>query len=111
MRKIYLLEQNVNTDYDTYDSMIIIAEDKKEAILLSYERAYMLISKERLEYHGIKNYDIKHYLDEPFGKYIAVESRSFGSWAFEKDITIQELGYADLDIKESYVVCASYNAG
>ena len=111
MRKIYLLEQNVNTDYDTYDSMIIIAEDKKEAILLSYERAYMLISKGQLERNGTKNYDINHYLDEPFGEYIAVESRSFGSWAYEDDITIQELGYADLEIKESYVVCASFNAG
>lgn len=111
MRKIYLLEQNSNAGYDTFDSMVIIAEDKKEAILLSYERAYMLISKERLEYHGTSSYSIKHYLDEPFKEYVAVESTSWGTWAFEKDITIQELGYADLEIKESYVVCASFNAG
>lgn len=77
MRKIYLLKQSVSEDdYDVYDSMVIIAEDEKEAILLSYEITYK------------------------------------GSWAFEEeDITVQELGYADLEIKESYVVCASYNAG
>lgn len=32
---IYLLSQNVNNGYDTYDSMIIIAESKENAIKLS----------------------------------------------------------------------------
>lgn len=111
MKKIYLLEQHVNGGYDTFDSMIVIAEDIKEAILLSYKEASMLISKESLEYNGTKSYSPLQYLDEPFGKYVAVEITSYGTWALEKDITIQELGYADLEIKESYVVCSSFNAG
>lgn len=30
--EIYLLEQDLNNDYDTYDSMVVIAENKEEAI-------------------------------------------------------------------------------
>jgi len=111
MRKIYLLEQGVNTGYDTYDSMVIIAEDVEEAILLSYEQAYMLISKEDLEWRGRRSYDIAEFLDKPFKKFVAIERSMFDTWAFKKDIQITELGYADLEIKESYVVCSSFNAG
>ena len=111
MRKIYLLEQSVNTGYDTYDSMIIIAEDAEEAILLSYEKAYMLISKEDLEWRGRSSYVIAEFLDKPFKEFVAVEGDRNGTWAFKKDIQITELGYADLEVKESYVVCSSFNAG
>lgn len=37
MRGIYLLTQSYYTGYDTYDSMIIIAESKKEAIQISID--------------------------------------------------------------------------
>ena len=111
MRKIYLLEQSVNTGYDVYDSMIIIAEDIEEAILLSYERACMLISEEALECNGTNNYNIAEFLDKPFKEFIAVERPRYSGWALRKDIQVTELGYADLEIKESYVVCSSFNAG
>lgn len=29
---IYLLEQDINNDWDTYDSMIVVAENEKEAL-------------------------------------------------------------------------------
>lgn len=38
---IYKLTQNVNTSYDTYDSMIVIANNEDEAVQLSVS-----------EYHG-----------------------------------------------------------
>lgn len=111
MRKIYLLEQHVNGGYDIFDSMVVIAEDIEEAILLSYRHTGMLIAKESLERREADCYPIKYYLDKPFGEYIAVSGSKWGTWAFEKDIIIQELGYAYLEIKESYVVCSSFNAG
>lgn len=30
--EIYLLEQDLNNDYDTYDSVVVIAENKEDAI-------------------------------------------------------------------------------
>lgn len=33
---LYLLQQNINQNYDTYDSMIICAADPEEAINLSF---------------------------------------------------------------------------
>lgn len=111
MRKIYLLEQHVNGGYDTFDSLVVIAEDTEEAILLSYRHTGMLISKDRLEWNGHNAYDIAEFLDEPFEGYVAVERPRYSGWALRKDIIIQELGYADLEIKESYVVCSSFNAG
>lgn len=35
---LYLLQQSVNTGWDTYDSMIICATDPEEAIELSYKQ-------------------------------------------------------------------------
>lgn len=34
-KKLYLLTQTVNQNYDTYDSMVIAAKDEKQAIKIS----------------------------------------------------------------------------
>ena len=36
--QIYLIEQNVLNDYDTYDSMVVIANTEQEAIELSIKQ-------------------------------------------------------------------------
>ena len=104
MKNIYKLSQEVNTGWDTYDSMVIIADSEKEAILLSYEETYML--KNTVKYY--LNFYIK--MEEPFSDYEYIVKKT-SSWAFEKDIKIEYLGQADSNITESQVICTSFNAG
>lgn len=114
MKKIYLLSQEENSGYDTYDSMVIIADSEKEAILLSYVQAYMLFNSEKIKLS--KWFDLKDFkerytkLDSPFQGYDLVESNGWGSWAMEEHITVTEIGVANVGA-DSGVVCASFNAG
>lgn len=105
MKKIYKLSQNINTDFDTYDSMVIIADTKKEAIPLSYEQSYMFKRE-------ILDKDLHYYtiMRTPFKDYRYLDKHS-NSWAFEKDIIIEYLGKVGSHITDSKVVCASFNAG
>lgn len=106
MKKIYLLTQGVDIGDNTYDSMVIIADSKEEAILLSYERVDML-SKE-INQDFVIDY-IK--LDKPFKGYIYLDIVDWNGWALEQDITVHELGTVNTEWALSRVVCSSYNAG
>lgn len=103
MKKIYKLSQNINTNYDTYDSMVVIADTKKEAIFLSYEQSCMLKRE-------ILDKDLHYYTEmrTPFKEYKYLDKHSY-SWAFEKDIIIEYLGEVGSHITESKVVCTSYS--
>ena len=105
MKYIYKLSQEVNEGWETFDSMVIIADCEKEAILLSYESAYMLRAK-------IMEQDLNRYIkmEEPFKRYKYLE-RVTSSWAFEEDILVEYLGKANSNLTESQVICASFNAG
>lgn len=98
MKYIYLLEQTDNRGYDTYDSMVVIADDANEAKLLSFEKAYML----REEY----DYDTTE-LDTPFKGYGYVLKRG-STWS--SNVTFEQIGIADRGIP-SGIICASFNAG
>ncbi len=85
--KIFLLTQSVNNDYDTYDSCIIIAENKNDA---------KIISCEKLEY----------------GDRIEKTDR-YSSWVGKDkidSINIEYIGEAK-EGSEQEVVCSSFNAG
>ena len=79
--KLYLLEQNDNNNYDTYDSCLVCAENEADARTIA-----------------------------PNGNEFK-ESERWSDWALSKDsITCEEIGEAN-DKQERGVVIASFNAG
>ena len=80
---LYLISQNTNNDYDTYDSAVVCAASEAEA----------------------RNMTL------PYGKRRDWEKNDC-SWVNWPDQVIVELiGTADPSRKEAGVVCASFNAG
>jgi len=80
---LYLISQDVNWNYETYDSAIVAARTKKEARMTHPK--------------GIKNWDGKRD-----GKY--------SSWASFEDVSAELIGVAKKGSTKG-VVLASYNAG
>jgi len=79
--KLYLLKQNDNNNYDTYDSCLVCAENEADARTI-----------------------------DPNGNEFK-EGGRYGEWALSKDsITCEEIGEAN-DKQERGVVIASFNAG
>lgn len=79
--KIFLLSQNVNTEYDTYDAIIVVAHDAEDA----------------------KTIDPKgdHFKDEG----------QWTSWVHSiEDINVTEIGEAN-EMQQRGVILASFNAG
>lgn len=79
--KLYLLSQDDNNDYDTYDSILVCAENEADARTISPN-------------------------GEPF-----VENERWGSWAKKASaISCEEIGEAN-DKQTRGVIIASFNAG
>lgn len=79
--KIYLLEQNVNNDYDTYDSCVVCAETEEDAKTI-----------------------------HPDGDMFIENNSPFSEWAFNySNIICTELGEANAN-QERGVILASFNA-
>lgn len=95
--KIYLISQKVNNGYDTYDSAIVCAKNKEEAI----------------KWHPKGNYDYPEGDKNPFNKdpnrFLKSDS-DYGTWAKKKYVRVACIGKADKKIKKG-VICASFNAG
>lgn len=82
--KLYRLSQQVNNNYDTYDSCVVCAPSKKTAKTIA-----------------------------PDGKHMDWHRRKFGigTWASDvSDVKCEYIGKAFKDIEEGVVV-ASFNAG
>jgi hypothetical protein len=80
--KIYKISQDVNTDWDTYDSAIVIAENEEEAK--------------------------KIYPDEIKGS--DEDRKRWNEWCEIADVKVEYVGEAKEGLKKGVVV-ASYNAG
>jgi hypothetical protein len=97
--RLYLLSQDENTDYDTYDSAVVVACSREEAQGIhpssdDYEWDYE-VNKWRYTY-GNKSF---------------VSTRYPGRWVSHiKNVEVKEIGEAGDDISKG-VVCASFNAG
>ena len=79
--KIYYMEQNENTGYDTYSDCVVIAENIEDA--------------KTIHPNG---YEFK-------------ENEDWATWAFTRDgILVAEIGTPNDDQKRG-VVCASFHAG
>ena len=101
MKYIYKLSQDLDVGTGTYDSMVIIADSEKEAILLSYEEAGFFEKSK-------PNHVFYAPLETPFKDYHYIIP-SYGGWASEKDIKIKCIGRANGEMLKSEVICASYN--
>lgn len=86
--KLYLISQEENNDYDTYDKAIVVAESEDEARRFHPSRYY--------QWDG----------EKWMGKHSA---ESYGSWASSPEkVQVKYIGETGL---EQGVVLASYNAG
>ena len=89
---LYLLTQNENNGYDTYDSMVISAENENDANFLSYKKAYML--DQTFDDNAIwRNYKLRNY--------------NYGTWSKKPNIEL----ISTTSLLEEGVVCSSFNAG
>lgn len=84
---IYKISQDVNNEYDTYDSAIVVAKNKREASMMSPAE----------------------YNDE---LYFDFEKSNWSNWAFKiEDVKVELIGVADKKFKEPCLILSSYNAG
>lgn len=95
--KLYLISQDVNNGYDTYDSAVVCAKSPTAAKHISPSE-----------------YDYWHK-DAWYFKYRdgRVEDTPSGgtSWAHPTKVTAVCIGEANSKVKEGEVICASFNAG
>lgn len=79
--KLYLLSQTANSEYDTYDSAVVVAESRAQAALI-----------------------------HPSGR-DGTGAFDKSSWVPSKILKVVEIGAAAPHLKAGEVVCASFNAG
>ena len=97
MKQLYLLEQEVNQAYDTYDSCVVCAETEEEAKEISPDEYY--------KYH-----DGKWWFQYSSGVE-KEESQNDSGWVEPKDVKVTEIGIANDSQKIGDIICSSYNAG
>jgi len=82
--KLFLISQDENDDYDTYDSAVVCAADERGAKLIHPDGC---------------------------GEDLSEWEKSWGTWASTPDnVSAQYVGEAAPDVKPG-VVCSSFNAG
>lgn len=84
---IYLITQTENTDYDTYNSAVVIAKDEKSAKNIHPDGNVLKNSESNEGYWRVN------------------------AWTTPENVTVQLVGVANKLHKENTVVCASFNAG
>ncbi len=80
--KLFKISQSVNNVYDTYDSAIVCAKDKKEA----------------------------KYIHPQYGSKWNGKDEDYSTWCSIKDVKVEYIGEAKTKLKKG-VVCASFHAG
>ena len=85
---IYLISQEVNNGYDTYDSAVVCAKDESDARTIHP-------SSETVSYQSFRELPNEKYFD---------------TWAGISDIKVELIGKAVKGIERG-VICASFNAG
>lgn len=99
MSKLYLLTQDKNNSYDTYDSAVVCANSEEEAKQVHPSEYY--------SFHDGKLWfqvaDGTERAEDP-------DCRS-GGWASPQHVRVTLIGTATDDVEVGKVVCASFNAG
>lgn len=96
VKQLFLLEQTENNYYDTYDSMVVVAESVAEAIRISPSDCY-------------------EWDEGGFWEFVYHDGRrsreAHRSWALHiENIKVTFLGDADPKLEKG-IICKSYNAG
>lgn len=88
---IYLLTQNVNKGWDTWDSIVVVAKDEQEARMTHprYSESWSFAERYK-NWNGIED--------------------SYGGWCNASKVEVKLIGKA-LEGMERQVLCASFNAG
>lgn len=94
---LYLISQDVNSDYDTYSDAVVAADTENEARCL-HPSGYQW-DAERGEWYQIRTVDGSRYSEG-----------NYGSWVRPEVVTVELIGVAQPDRKVG-VVCASFHAG
>ena len=97
---LWKLSQNVNNDYETYDSAVVVAPDRMSA---------SEVHPARYSDDGTAIYSWDRSRDAWWDNlgYHAVDS----SWCRPNDVTVVCVGKAADHLNAGDVVCSSYNAG
>ena len=100
--KIYKISQNVNNNYDTYDSAIVCAENEEEAKTISPDNFYPYDEKTKT-FHWWTNQGTKNEQYEP--------ENICNSWCSRiEQVDVEYIGEAKKGMKKG-VILASFNAG
>lgn len=94
--KIYLVSQDVNDDYDTYNDFVCATSSTKEA------RHMRPDGNNTIYYRDGKAYSIQKDGEE--------REEYYDSWCDPKYVKVKLIGHAKPGMKEG-VVCASFHAG
>ena len=86
--KIYLISQDKNNGWDTYDSAVVCAENEEKARLTHPSEDS---SEDCEEWDGI-------------------DGEPYGSWTNYENVKVEYIGEATPSLKKG-VICASFNAG
>jgi hypothetical protein len=96
---LYLLTQNVNNGWDTYDSMVIAAENEEDAKHLSF-----------VQCSAYEEYSTNDYITKkPVWRNYYESTYSFAYSSWDKNPTVELI--ATNTLVDEGVVCASFNAG
>lgn len=79
---LYLIEQDVNNNWDTYDSAVVVANSEDEA---------RFIHPNDYEWDG--------------------KMETYSNWCNAENVKVTYLGKAKEGLKKGEVICASFNAG
>jgi len=88
--KLYRISQAVNTEYDTYDSAVVVAENEEDARRIHPDGTGAKWSGETWE---------------------AASVTGIWTWCPPKHVKVEFVGVPDDRFKSEDVVCASFNAG
>lgn len=87
--KIWRISQNVNNNWNTYDSAVVFADTEQDARMT--HPSYYEFGEEGEIWDG------KH--------------RDYGRWCNAKDVIVEYLGVTDREVANKTVICASFNTG
>ena len=90
--KLYLISQDVNNEYDTFDSAVVATYSEEEARLIHPKSIWR---------------DNTVMLDKGW-----IDENRFTEWAYkESDVKVKFIGYATDNIEPNTIIISSFNAG
>ena len=98
---LWKLSQDVNSDYDTYDSAVVVAPDRMSA---------SMVHPERYSDDGEPVYYFDK-IDDCWRETLGDATSGMHGWCRPNDVKVVCVGKAADHLNAGDVVCSSYNAG